>query len=101
MRYSRQMMIKGWNQSKISHSSIDIVGAGAVGTPVGVGCAFLGIGTINLYDHDSVEESNLNRQFLYTEEEIGKQKVQLLDRRLRQINHHLETKASRKKGHEN
>jgi len=94
-------MIKGWNQSKISHSSIDIVGAGAVGTPVAVGCAFLGIGTINLYDHDTVEETNLNRQFLYTEEDIGKPKVQLLARRLRQMNPHLEIKASRTKVNEN
>src|SRR5437870_10583026 len=85
-RYSRQTNIAGWNQEKIFRSTVDIVGAGALGTPVGIGCALLGIGTIHLYDRDVVEETNLNRQFLYTEKDIGKPKVKILSTKLMEMN---------------
>src|SRR5438445_13609786 len=85
-RYSRQEMIEGWNQSLLLKSSVGIIGAGALGNQVGIDCALLGVGSIHLYDFDSVELSNLNRQIFYTDRDIGRKKVYVLERELQKRN---------------
>ena len=66
----------------ISKNSALIVGCGGLGTNVAVHLAGAGIGRLRLVDYDTVEERNLNRQFFYTKDDIGKPKSSLLSERL-------------------
>jgi adenylyltransferase/sulfurtransferase len=64
-RFDRQKRIKGWDQEKISNSTVMIVGAGATGNEVVKNLALSGIGKIYLIDYDFVETSNLSRCVLF------------------------------------
>jgi adenylyltransferase/sulfurtransferase len=77
-RYDRQIMIYGFGkegQEKLKKAKAFIAGAGGLGSPVTIYLAAAGIGTIRIADHDRVELSNLNRQVLHWEENIGGRKV--------------------------
>ena len=74
------------DKKKISNSSILVVGCGGLGTSVSQYLAMSGIGKITLIDDDSVSLSNLNRQTLFMESDIGKKKSLILSERLRKIN---------------
>ena len=77
-RYDRQIMIYGFGeegQEKLKKAKVFLAGAGGLGSPVAIYLAAAGIGTIIIADHDVVELSNLNRQILHWEENIGKKKV--------------------------
>jgi len=89
LRYSRQLIIpeiglKG--QKKLKRSSVLIVGCGGLGSPIALYLASSGIGHIGLVDYDLVELSNLHRQPIYRNEDIGKPKVILARERLLSIN---------------
>ena len=67
-RYSRQIILKKIGvvgQKKISKSSVLIIGAGGLGSPIAIYLAALGIGKIGIIDKDSVETSNLSRQIIF------------------------------------
>ncbi len=66
----------------ISKNSAAVIGCGGLGTNVATHLAGAGIGKLLLVDFDSVEKRNLNRQFFYTEADIGKPKCELLAKRL-------------------
>ena len=66
----------------ISKNSAVVIGCGGLGTNVAVHLAGAGIGKLLLVDFDTVEERNLNRQYFYTREDIGKPKCELLKNRL-------------------
>lgn len=85
-RYDRQERIEDWNQKKLREAEISLVGAGALGTVVAVAAVELGIGKIKIYDGDRVEETNLNRQFLFRRSSIGEPKARELARELKRIN---------------
>ncbi|MFQ6123307.1 MAG: ThiF family adenylyltransferase [Candidatus Heimdallarchaeota archaeon] len=85
-RYSRQTLIEGWDQEKLSNAKIVMVGAGALGNYVSLGLVGLGIGALTIIDKDVLERSNMNRQLLFTEKDIGRQKVSALAERLRERN---------------
>ena len=88
-RYSRQIMIPEFGddgQEKLSDSSVLIIGAGGLGTNLMYHLAAAGIGTIGIADHDIVSLSNLNRQYIYSEEDIGSLKVISSSRKLRSFN---------------
>lgn len=68
-------------QSKLSKAKILIVGAGGTGCPVFVYLQHAGIGNICICDDDKVQKSNLNRQFLYDEEDVGELKTDILLRK--------------------
>ena len=77
-RYQRQIAlpeigIKG--QQKLTDAKVLVVGAGGLGCPVLQSLAAAGVGTIGVVDGDFVEESNLNRQFLYNLDDCGKNKA--------------------------
>jgi molybdopterin/thiamine biosynthesis adenylyltransferase len=86
LRYNRQKIIEKWDQSKLTESKIIVVGAGALGNYVCAGLIGLGIGNIEIYDFDEIEIHNLNRQSLFTEEDIGKNKADILKDRLTERN---------------
>jgi adenylyltransferase/sulfurtransferase len=76
-RYSRQIRlteIGKEGQIKLKASSVLVVGAGALGCPVLQYLTAAGIGTIGIVDNDWIDESNLNRQVLYSQDDIGKPK---------------------------
>ena len=88
-KYSRQIIIdsigiKG--QEKIFNTKVLIVGCGGLGTSAAQYLSMTGVGKIGLVDDDIIALSNLNRQTLFTEEEIGEKKVVVLSEKIKQIN---------------
>lgn len=69
-------------QAKISNSSVTIIGCGGIGNHIAYMLATSGVGTIHLVDDDHIEISNLTRQVLFTEEDIGQEKTHVLKREL-------------------
>ena len=84
--YSRQTCIEGWKQDKLSDAKVLMIGCGALGNHVGIGLIGLGVGNIFLYDHDIIEDHNLNRQSLFCIEDIGQKKSESLKKRLNERN---------------
>lgn len=73
-------------QKKLSSASVLIVGAGGLGTPLGVYLAAMGVGRIGVADPDWVAESNLHRQFLYAPSDLGRNKSEVLAEKLSKQN---------------
>ena len=71
---------------KLRDSSVGIAGAGGLGSNAAVALARAGIGRLVIVDFDSVEESNLNRQYFFRDQ-IGKVKVEALKENIQRINH--------------
>jgi adenylyltransferase/sulfurtransferase len=75
-RYDRQIRLFGVEgQEKIAGSKVFIAGAGGLGSPISVYLAAAGVGEIVIVDDDEVELSNLNRQILHWERDVGKKKA--------------------------
>jgi adenylyltransferase/sulfurtransferase len=75
-RYQRQMLLFGEEgQAALKEASVLVAGAGGLGSPVACYLAVAGVGHIRIVDHDRVERSNLNRQILHGEQDIGVLKV--------------------------
>ncbi len=83
-RYLRQRNLV--NQEKLKHARVLIAGVGGLGTFAAAYLAMAGIGTLVLADRDRVEMSNLNRQILYTPEDVGAKKVDAAKRAISKIN---------------
>lgn len=89
MRYNRQIIlpeIGEEGQKKLRKAKILIVGIGGLGSPISLYLASAGIGKIGLIDDDTVNITNLQRQIIYTEKEIGKSKVLCATERLSALN---------------
>jgi len=90
-RYSRHLALSEIGESgqeKLLSSSVLIVGAGGLGSPVAFYLAAAGIGTIGIMDDDRVECSNLQRQILHTTAAIGTKKVDSAQERLLALRPH-------------
>jgi adenylyltransferase/sulfurtransferase len=77
-RYARHIVLRdigGAGQSKLLSSHVLLIGAGGIGCPAIQYLAAAGVGTISVVDDDIVSLSNLHRQILYTESDIGTAKV--------------------------
>jgi molybdopterin-synthase adenylyltransferase len=85
-RYSRQLIVEGWNQQKLKQSKILIIGVGGLGGVTATYLAAAGIGEIRLVDFDNVELSNLNRQILYSMDDVSLSKIQKAHQRLTKLN---------------
>lgn len=78
-RYARNMLIEGFGregQTKLAESSILVIGAGGLGSPVLMYLAAAGIGRLGVMDYDVVDVTNLQRQVVHGENDIGKPKVE-------------------------
>lgn len=89
MRYSRQILLESWDiaaQERLKSSTVVILGAGGLGCPVSETLARAGVGTIHLIDDDVIEASNLQRQTLFTYDDIGQSKAKIACQALLSIN---------------
>ncbi|UCD09359.1 MAG: ThiF family adenylyltransferase [Dehalococcoidales bacterium] len=94
-RYSRQILfpaIGEEGQAKLTHSSVVIIGCGALGTVIATALVRAGIGKIKIVDRDFIEYHNLQRQVIFDEEDIreGLPKAVAAERYLRQVNSSIE-----------
>jgi adenylyltransferase/sulfurtransferase len=93
LRYSRQIVLPdvGWEgQQKLRAARILLVGAGGLGSPLGLYLAAAGVGTIGVVEFDEVDLSNLQRQVLFGVEDVGRPKLDAALERLRSLNPHIE-----------
>jgi len=81
-RYQRQLLVDSWNQERLKSARVLVVGVGGLGGISATYLAAVGVGHLRICDSDTVEPSNLNRQILFTAEDIGKPKVVSAARRL-------------------
>ena len=88
-RYSRHLNLKGFGlaaQQKLQQARVLVIGAGGLGCPVLQYLAAAGVGTIGIADEDVVSLSNLQRQVLYTVDDLGLLKAKQATERLRRLN---------------
>lgn len=88
-RYSRQVMLEeiGYEgQLKLKNAKVCVVGVGGLGNPIATRLVAMGIGKIRIVDRDVVELSNLHRQTMFDESDIGQVKVEAAAKKLRKMN---------------
>ncbi|MBD3638687.1 MAG: molybdopterin-synthase adenylyltransferase MoeB [Crocinitomicaceae bacterium] len=91
-RYSRHLIIPEFNiegQRKLKAARVLVVGSGGLGAPLLQYLAAAGVGTIGIVDFDVVEDSNLQRQVLFTQKDIGRAKVDAAKQRILEQNPHI------------
>lgn len=91
-RYARHLVLRevgGPGQQKLKSASALIVGAGGLGSPAALYLAAAGIGTLILADPDEVDRSNLQRQVIYADDDLGRPKVEAAADRLHALNPHV------------
>ncbi len=95
-RYSRQVLlpeIGSKGQKAIGGSSAVVIGCGALGTHALSFLVRAGVGRVRVVDRDIVEESNLQRQTLFSEEDVGRAKAKVAEERLREVNSEIEIRG--------
>ena len=88
-RYSRQVMLEeiGYQgQLKLKQSKVCVVGVGGLGNPIVTRLAAMGVGTLRIVDRDVIELSNLHRQTMFNEDDVGQVKVETAAKKLRKLN---------------
>ncbi|MFB0559668.1 MAG: ThiF family adenylyltransferase [Candidatus Lokiarchaeia archaeon] len=95
-RYDRQMRISGWGeegQKKLKQSKVVVMGVGGLGCPASIYLAAAGVGNLVLVDKESSELSNLNRQILYWQKDLGKPKVLSAKEKMEELNPEVKVEA--------
>jgi adenylyltransferase/sulfurtransferase len=95
-RYNRQIILPEFGeegQKKLRQATVFVAGAGGLGSPVSIYLTCAGIGRIILVDYESVDISNLNRQILHWEEDVGEKKVVSGNRKLKKLNSTVDVTA--------
>jgi len=88
-RYSRQVMLEeiGYQgQLKLKQSKVCVVGVGGLGNPIVTRLAAMGVGKLRIVDRDVIELSNLHRQTMFNEDDVGQVKVETAAKKLRKLN---------------
>ena len=88
-RFSRQVMLEeiGYNgQLKLKNAKVCVVGTGGLGNPIISRLAAMGIGTLRIVDRDVIELSNLHRQTMFDEDDVGQVKVEVAAKKLQKLN---------------
>ena len=91
-RYSRHLImpeVGTLGQQKLKAAKVLMVGAGGLGSPLGMYLAAAGVGTMGLVEFDTVDESNLHRQLLYGLADVGRPKIDAAMERLNVVNPHV------------
>ena len=92
-RYQRQSILPDFGkkgQEKLRNSCVLVAGIGGLGSVVSMYLVYAGVGKVKIVDADTVEITNLNRQLLYTPEDLGKRKVLVAAKRLSKMNPEVE-----------
>lgn len=92
-RYSRHILLPELGmqgQQRLKESSVLLIGAGGLGSPLALYLAAAGVGRIAVVDSDVVDESNLQRQVLHGTPDVGRKKVESARERMLEINPHIE-----------
>lgn len=95
-RYSRQTRLANFGQAaqdKLNQAKVLVIGAGGLGVPVLQYLTGMGIGTIGIIDGDTIGLSNLHRQVLYSEPEVGKLKAEVAVNKLAKLNAEVQFKT--------
>ncbi len=77
-------------QEKLKKSSVAVIGAGGLGSPILLYLTAMGVGKIGIVEGDKVTVSNLGRQILFTENEVGIEKAIVAKEKLKKLNHEVE-----------
>ena len=88
-RFSRQVMLEeiGYEgQLKLKNAKVCVVGTGGLGNPIISRLAAMGVGTLRIVDRDIVELSNLHRQTMFDEDDVGAVKVEAASKKIRKLN---------------
>ena len=99
-RYKSHILLKEIGisgQKHIKSSSVLIVGAGGLGSPLALYLAAAGVGTIGIIDFDTVDVSNLQRQIIYNYSDVGKSKVEIAKERIEKLNPEIKVNAYNEK----
>ncbi|MCK5206437.1 MAG: molybdopterin-synthase adenylyltransferase MoeB, partial [Cyclobacteriaceae bacterium] len=94
-RYSRHLILPEFNiegQRKLKNSKVLVIGAGGLGCPMLLYLTAAGVGTIGIVDFDVVDKSNLQRQVLFTVDDVGKSKASTAANRLSKLNPEINLK---------
>jgi adenylyltransferase/sulfurtransferase len=100
LRYSRQIILDevgGEGQKKLLSASVFIAGTGGLGAPAALYLAAAGVGKIAVADFDKVDLSNLQRQIIYSTEDVGKPKALVSAEKLKKLNPDIEVVAINEK----
>ncbi|NYF33014.1 molybdopterin-synthase adenylyltransferase MoeB [Sphingopyxis sp. JAI108] len=95
-RYARQIILPafgGAGQAKLKAAHVALIGAGGIGCPAITYLAAAGVGKLTIIDHDRVELSNLQRQPLFTDADLGARKAEVAAEAARRINPHVDAVA--------
>lgn len=95
-RYARHLAIPEFgieSQKKLKAGRVLVIGSGGLGSPVLLYLTAAGVGNIGIVDFDVVDETNLQRQVLFTVEDIGKSKAETAARKLKALNPHVTFKV--------
>ena len=95
-QYSRQVMLEqiGYQgQLKLKNSTVCVVGVGGLGNPITTRLAAMGVGKLRIVDRDVIELSNLHRQTMFDEDDVGQVKVEVAARKLKKNNPQVEIEA--------
>lgn len=96
VRYSRQMMIEKLgekDQKKLKSTTALIAGAGGLGSSVSIYLGVAGVGRLKIVDNDRVELSNLNRQILYGNNDVNRDKAEAAKEKIEGFNKNIEVKS--------
>jgi molybdopterin/thiamine biosynthesis adenylyltransferase len=88
-RYARHIVLReigGGGQMRLKAARILVIGAGGIGSPAIEYLAAAGIGTLGVIDHDTVSLSNLQRQTLYSTQDVGSAKIEAAGKRVAALN---------------
>src|ERR671922_1794819 len=92
LRYSRHLIIPDvgvTGQRRLKNARVLLVGAGGLGSPLGLYLAAAGVGTLGLVDFDVVDLTNLQRQILHGTKDVGRPKLVSATERIRDVNPHV------------
>jgi adenylyltransferase/sulfurtransferase len=95
-RFSRQVMLEqiGYEgQLKLKNSTVCVVGVGGLGNPITTRLAAMGVGKLRIVDRDVIELSNLHRQTMFDEDDVGQVKVEVAAKKLKKLNPEVEIEA--------
>jgi molybdopterin-synthase adenylyltransferase len=97
-KYIRQIMLFGEEgQEKLRKARVFVAGAGGLGSPISTYLAVAGVGKIIIADFDTVDPSNLNRQFLHHERDIGRDKIKSAAEKLLSMNPEIKVETIKEK----